>query len=367
MAGRVVLVLALIAAFYNRPMGRAAVVLVVAFVALASSVMFAAVWDEPWHREVVLGADSFGLYDAVNVTPFTTTFKRVRGLAGADTGDAVTADGFYGSTAPLTSSVRPGQAYDDEWTLRFRSGHRYYLFLKRAPAAANAAAASTAAARAAPTESWRIATPTGGQAEVQADGTIIATYRHSLHQARVDAATFELTQTCIFDTLHQTNPCVPEARAFIDAQLAAEPASLLGNPGSADEERFFKQHAALETAYLIGYSADRARLEAFLKSPFFHAQISAVRAFARLDAADRNTNLADFVMDDTRNPLARTFAVQAIRELNARELKDRLSAYLPTASTDEVGLGARISDSRIGTVFPHSLQDALSRLLADWK
>jgi len=260
---------------------RRAFVLIVGFVALASALALAAVWNEPWHREVVLGADSFGLYDTVKVTPFTATFKRIRGLAGADTGDAVTVDGFYGSTTPSSTSVRPGQTYDDEWTLRFRNGRKYYLFLKRASAAQGGGllppGVSPAASGGTASESWRIATPTGGVAEVQADGKVVATYRHSLHQAVVDEATFELTQTCIFDTLHRTKPCVPDVRAFIDEQLAAEPASLLGTPTSADQERFFKQHAALETAYLIGYSADRARLETFLKAPFFHTQISAVR------------------------------------------------------------------------------------------
>ena len=348
-------------------MRRAVFILIVAFVALASALTHAAVWNEPWHRDVVLGADSFGLYDAVNVAPFTATFKRIRGLAGADTGDEVTVDGFYGSTTPSSTSVRPGQTYDDEWTLRFRNGRRYYLLLKRASTAQGGALGGSTAGTARTGESWRIATPTGGLAEVQADGKIVATYRHSLHQAVVDAATFELTQTCIFDTLHRAKPCVPEVRAFIDEQIAAEPASLSGTPSAADQERFFKQHAALETAYLISYSADRARLQTFLQAPFFHTQISAVRALARLDAADRNAMLAAFVMDETRNPLARAFAVLAIRELNATELKDQLAAYLPNASTQEVGLGARISDSRIGTFFPQSLRDAIGRLLAEWK
>ena len=347
-------------------MRRATLGLVVGLLVLAGGVTFAAVWEEPFHREVVLGADSFGLYEPVNITPLTTTFKRIRALAGADTGEAVVVDGFYGSTVPSSTSIRPGQQYDDEWALRFRSDRKYYLFLKRA-SATNGAPTLGGAPVATAGEAWRIATPTGGQAEVRPDGTVVATYRHSLHQAVVDAAIFELTQTCIFDSLHAAKACVPEVRAFIDAQLTAEPASLLGTPSAADQERFFKQHAALETAYLIGYSADRARLETYLKSPFFHTQISAVRALARLDAADRNTMLGDFLMDETRNPLARVFAVQAIRELKAVELKDRLAAYLPNASTERVGLGARVTDSRIGTMFPSSVRDALGRLLADWK
>jgi hypothetical protein len=345
-------------------MRRAGSWLVFAFTVMFSISTFAATWDEPFHRDMVLGADAFGLYETVDVSPFVTTFKRIRALAGADTGDAVTVDGFYGSTTPLTTLQRNGQAYDNEWTLRFRSGARYYLLLQRAKPAADEPAGAAATSSG---ESWRIATPTGGFAELRPDGSVIATYRHTLHQALVDMATYELTQTCVFDTLHHAKPCVAGVRAFIDEQLQLEPASLLGTPTPAESERFFKQHAALETAYLIGYSVDRTRLEAFLKAPYFHAQISAVRALARLDAPDRDTMLADFVADDTRDPLARVFAVDAIRELHAVELKDRLVALLPTASTERVSLGARITDSRIGTFFPTSVQSALTYLLAQWK
>jgi hypothetical protein len=342
----------------------------VSVILLVGVVAHAATWDEPFHREVVLGADSFGLFETVSVTPFTTTFKRIRALAGVDTGETAKVDGFYESAVPATTSTRPGQAYDDEWTLRFRSGRRYYLFLKRAPPAGDGAGALRGAPVGAPDaagESWRIATPTGGLAEVQPDGMVIATYRHSLHQALLDASTFELTQTCIFDALHRARPCSPEVQAFIDAQLANAPASLDGTPSAAERESFFKQHAALETAYLIGQAIESSRLDPFLQSPFFHTQISAVRALARSQGSDRNTRLATFVTDDTRDPLARVFGVAAIREVRALDLKDRLTAYLPSASTQRVGLGAGVSDSRIGTVFPASLRDALAQLLNEWK
>ena len=343
-----------------------ALVLIVLF--LVASIE-AAVWDEPWHKDVVLGADSFGLYDVVNAGIFTTTFARVRTLAGMATDETVTVDGFYGSTTPATMMTRPGQNYDDEWTLRFRGGRKYYLLLKRAaaPDAPGFLRPPSPDQPAATGPTWRIATPTAGFAEVRPDGTIVATYRHTLHQAVIDATTFELTQTCIFDSLHPGRPCAPEVRAFIDTQLNAVPASLLGTPSADETTNFFKQHAALETAYLTSYSTDRARLKTFLQSPFFHTQISAVRALARLNAPERNTMLAEFVADDTRNPLARVCAVEMLRELKAVDVKDKLTAYLPGAPTAQVTMGASVSDSRIGTRFPSSVKSALERLLAEWK
>jgi len=77
--------------------------------------------------------------------------------------------------------------------------------------------------------------------------------------------------------------------------------------------------------------------------------------------------LMAFVTDDTRDLLARVFAVQMIREIDARELKAQIEEYLPKASQQPVGLGVRVTDSRIGTSFPDSLRDALNRLLAAWK
>ena len=327
----------------------------VAFLAVAVSMAllspaFAAVWDEPWHREVVSRAHTLGLYDVVTASPTKTIFKRVKTLAGANTGEAVEVDGLY-ATIPLATSSRGGGRPDDELALRFGLGRRYYLFLQKAQSGG----------------AWRIATPTTGFAELRADGMVVATFRHSLHKAVVDTATYELTQTCIFTALHNTGRCQDEVYQFINAQVALEPAGAGTGASTEEQARFFSQHAALETAYLIGYSVNRDALTKFLAAPFFHTQISAVRALAKADPKDRNSMLMAFVTDDTRNLLARVFAVQMIREIDARDLKAQIEEYRPKASQEPVGLGARITDSRIGTDFPDSLRDALDRLLATWK
>src|SRR5688572_25079911 len=109
----------------RRLMNRVVSAILVSAILLVGAVTHAATWDEPFHRDVVRAADSFGLFETVSATPFTTTFKRIRMLTGVDTGESVNVDGFYESIAPATTSTRPGQTYDDEWTLRFRSGRRY--------------------------------------------------------------------------------------------------------------------------------------------------------------------------------------------------------------------------------------------------
>jgi len=310
---------------------------------------FGAVWDEPWHKEVVAGADSFGLFEVVSTTPFRTVFKKVRSLAGAATGDSLEVDGFYNGSPLSTSSVNGG--FDDEWALHFDAGKSYYLFLKKAPSGGT----------------WRIATPSAGYALIGTDGKVVATYRISLHLAVVDPKIYELTQTCIFLRLHGQEKCLPEVYKLIDEQAAIAPPVMIGNLAAGQLERFFMQHVALETAYLVGYPIPLDTLTKFLLNSSFHVQISGVRAIAASNVKDRNQALLMFVMDEKKNPVARIVAVRMIRELNARELKDKLIAYFPDASIEPAGLEINIMDSRVGTVFPSSVRDALTQLLSEWK
>jgi len=229
-------------------------------------------------------------------------------------------------------------------------GARYYLFLKKAPAGSR----------------WRIASPTTGFAKVGVDAKVIATFRISLHQAAVDSNTYELTQICIFKKLHGEE-CSADLYRYILTQLSLEPPVMSQNATPEQADRFFNQHAALETSYLIGYSVDRETLSKFLRGSDFHTQISAVRALRSSDSRERNAMLMAFVVDDTRDLLARVMAVQMIREVVARELMDSITAYIPKASTEPVNLGMDIMDPRIGTRFPESLKDALEKLVADWK
>src|SRR6187399_3138177 len=147
------------------------------FLCLAFSMpAFATTWNEPWHKDVVSKADSFGLYEVVSTTSRHAVFKKVQTLAGIATGESVEVDGFYGLSVTTTSSFSPG--VDGDWESTFRSGSRYYLFLKKAPTG----------------NTWGIATPSTGFASISPEGKVMATYRISLHQAFVDPKIYELTQ-----------------------------------------------------------------------------------------------------------------------------------------------------------------------------
>ena len=313
-----------------------------------SSSAQAATWDEPWHRDVVAKADAFGLYEVVGASPAGFVLKSVRHLAGSETGTNVVVDGYYAGELLSSSSVNGVKTAGSAVTLK-GAGTRYYLFLKRAPSGST----------------WQLATQTSGFAEVRSDGKVAATFRISIHQALVDSRTYELTQTCIFRNLHGEQ-CPPEVSAFIQTQLSAAPGSLASDAAPDEVDRFFTQHAALETAYLTASSVDLATLAKFLKDPLSHTQISAVRALSASVSKERNATLIAFVTDDSRNMLARVFAVQMLREVGARELKNEITAYVPNAPTTGVGLGIDIMDPRIGTPFPGSLKLALEALVREW-
>src|SRR4029079_17725945 len=161
------------------------------------------------------------------------------------------------------------------------------------------------------------------------NGLVVATYRISVHQAEIDAPSYELTQICIFRRLHGQEKCSPEAYKYIDDQLALSPAPMGPNSSNADGERFYHQHAALETAYMVGYPVSIETLSKFLADSVVHTQISAVRALAVTATTERNAKLLVFVKDKSRTSIARVFAVLMLQENNARELKAQVAAYLP--------------------------------------
>jgi hypothetical protein len=330
--------------------GRPAVIvlLLLGYLLCFATIGYSTTWDEPWHKQVVAAADNFGLYEVVSSSPERAVFKTIRQLAGIDSGSQVEIVGFNG--AKLVSSSTVNGRPTGEFSLGFSKTGRYYLFLQKSKSG----------------NTWTIATPTTGYAEVQSNGLVAATYRISMHQAEIDAASYELTQICIFRKLHGQEKCSPETYKFIDDQLALPPGPLGPNSSKTDGERFFHQHAALETAYIAGYPVPLETLSKFLADSVVHTQISAVRALAATPTRERNAKLLGFVMDKSRTSIARVFAVLMLRENNARELKDQVAAYLPQAPADETGLGMNIMDPRVGTSFPGSVKSALQELLTTW-
>jgi hypothetical protein len=294
----------------------------------------ATTWDEPWHREVVSVATSFGLYEIEKSGPDSVTLKLLKHIAGEDTGSLVKVNSFY--ALRLTS-------HSGEHGPKFRlpAGKKAYFFLKRAGGA------------------WAIATPTAGYAALGTDGTVLATFRISVHQAVLDATLYEDLQRCIFMVLHGERSCDSHISAFINMELAKPVEGPAGESTGGTREGFFRQHAALETVGFIRHALSDVTLERFLSKPDVHVQISALRALAASSRTDKAERLMRFVEDDKASLTARIMAALMLKEIGAREMKQRLMDYAVNASEEEVGLGIALMDPRVGTNFPSTLKRAV--------
>lgn len=291
-------------------------------------------WDEPWHREVVSQATSFGLYRIEKNGPDTVTLKRVRHIAGDETAPTVELNAFYA----LRVTSKTGNQ-----VARFElpADKEAYFHLKRTDSG------------------WAIATPSAGYANFHASGKVLATYRISAHQALIEPQLYEDTQRCIFNVLHGAPRCDQAVIDFIDAEVAKPVEGLEADSTLDTLGGFFRQHAALETASLIGYTLPAQTLERFLAKPDTHVQMAALRALAASANNDNAERLMRFVEDEQATLNARTLAALLLADMGARQMKQRLQDYAPRASTEETGLGIKIMDQRIGTNFPHTLKDAV--------
>lgn len=295
----------------------------------------ATTWDEPWHREVVAQATSFGLYEVEQSAPDSVVLKRIKHIAGTDPGATVRLESFY--------ALRLGSLSADHGPeFRFKPGSRAYFHLKQAG------------------DAWAIATPTAGHAGVGSDGKVYATYRISVHQALVDPALYEDTQRCIFEVLHGAKACDPKIAAFVSAELDRPVGSIVGGESAQGRAGFFRQHVALETAAFTHQAIPADTLERFLAKPDPHVQMSALRALAAGPRADKAERLMRFVEDEQATDPARAMAAILLKEIGAREMKQRLLDYAPRAGEGEAGLGIALMDPRIGTRFPQTPKEAVT-------
>lgn len=313
----------------------------VATLCLLSPVGFAMAtsWDEPWQDEVIRKADSFGLYEIKSVSGRKATVHTVRMLAGTPTPDVFVIDGYY--DLKLTSS---SGGHDDELGIGLEPGTRAYLWPKHTA------------------KGWQLPTPMAGISAEMPPQQVAATYRASFHQAVQSAAAFERVQTCIFKKLHGGACDVAPLAEDLAAPLKLAPASLSERSSEADQKLFFRQHVALESAYLLKRPLPLATIEPFLKNDFFHQQISAVRALSVSNDPGRDERIVRFVKDDTRIGCARAMAIMLAIEQRNEAVMAKLRSYKPVDPETETILPINIMDPRIGTTFPDTLGKALAEL-----
>ena len=125
------------------------------------------------------------------------------------------------------------------------------------------------------------------------------------------------------------------------------------------------QHAALETAALIGATVDQADLGRFLGSSFFHVQMSAISYLAAISQPDKMKAVALYVCDVKTSDMARALGLLFLEKMDGRNQADIINMCRLSLPKTSIMLGP-LMDPRIGTSFPNSPRDGAERLLKLW-
>lgn len=304
---------------------------------LSSRPVTALTWDEPWHEQVVKQADAFVLGKIIaSDARKGATVRVLQSLGGAPLAGTVRITGFYLLDVCSSSGGHGPEFY-------FGKADTCYFFLKK-----NASG------------DYSMATPTTGFAAVSG-GRVVATYRHSYHQALVPPAVYEPTMTAIFRHYHGQDYNAAPIDALVARYLALPPAAL----DEAGQSTFFLQHIALETLYHLGRPVPPALVLPFLRdTKNFHAQVSAARALSASHTPEAQQLLLALLRDPITGNFTKTVAVHALAAAGAgAALKPALQELVATASTQANGFGGNIMDPRVCTHFP-SVKTALEQLVS---
>ncbi|MGM9481623.1 hypothetical protein ACS5PN_10620 [Roseateles sp. NT4] len=317
-------------------------ILAATFAAVLSMPTWANTWDEPWQETVAARATSFGLFKVEKVKGTTATAVLTRHLAGEPTPSAVDIGGY--------SQLNVTSASSDHWELWLKPGKSYYLYLVKGEKG-----------------SWQLLTPSAGTDLLRDNGLVEASYRISMHKALLPVPIYEMTQACIFQRLHAQACNVEPVQRFIDQQLAGEPANPDAAKDQAELDRFFMQHAAMETAAALQYAPAGMDLGKYIGTPAMHVQFSALKLLAATQKESAPQQLATFFCAGKAEPMSRAYALLLLQTQRMVSAAPTLQACLQTLPGDGQYALTPVMDPRIGTRFPYNLKSSAEKLLAEWQ
>jgi hypothetical protein len=246
--------------------------------------------------------------------------------------DELLIDDFY--TLNMTSSSGHGVHFN------FEKGEKLYFFLKKNDKG-----------------NYSLPTPTSGFANLNVENNVVATYRHSYHQALVPKDVYEFTYKNIWSHFKKGKFDVDSITAFIQHQLNQPPAGF-------EEDQvalFFLQHVALETAYLLGIKPSFTLIEKFALSDNFHSRISALQLLGNLNTKESKELLLSTMKNELCGNFEQVIAIWALKRINDPSYIKKLKALSDQASDEMTGFGGNIMDPRVGTRFP-SPKEAIEAL-----
>lgn len=289
-------------------------------------------WNEPWQKEIIQKSDYLVLGEVLDADNKAVKVKVIKGFGDNKTADEITIDGFFLLT--LTSSSGRGVHFNLE------AGKKYYLFLKKND-----------------TGNYSLPTPTSGYAYVDDEQNVIATYRHSYHQALVSQDIYELTYQNIWSYYKKKKYNPAEITAFINTHLEIKPSGL------EEEEinEFFLQHAALETAYLLDLSPDFKKVDKFTSCENFHLRVSALQLLGNNRTSDSKELLLKSIKSEHHSDFEKVIAIWSLERIGDKAYISKLKKMQNELSDEDGGFGGNIMDPRVGTYFP-SPRGAVSSL-----
>lgn len=294
----------------------------------------ATTWDEPWQDKVILQADYFVLGKIETVDKEKgLTIGIIKSLSDQPLVGTIQITAFY--LLDLCSSSGEGVTFD------LPTADSCYFFLRKDEKG-----------------QYCIATPTAGFAYVS-NGKVVATYRHSYHQALIAPDIYEKTMTAIFNNYHKLPYDTAFINSYVNKYINLQPAGF-----SEDElPTFFQQHAALECIYHLKLKVDEKLVVKFLNDTAnFHNQVSAARALSASTNPDAVEHLLNVISDRSRNDFVKVMCIWSLEEIKPGNLKPKLKSLENSASNKENGFGGNIMDPRICTHVP-TVKSALNELI----
>nr|WP_294906144.1 hypothetical protein [uncultured Lacibacter sp.] len=295
---------------------------------------FALTWDEPWHEKVVKESDAFFLGKVVRSEGGAAVYVQVlKNISGRKLPAEIKISDFY----LLKICSRSG---DDGIQFRLDGVDSCYFFLKIS------------------NDTFKLATPTSGFAPV-INGKVVATYRHSYHQASVPIELYEQSQSAIFNAYHGKTYDVNWVNEFIKIELSKRPAGF----EKAEIQDFFNQHVALELIYHLKLSEYFTLLQPFINhEENRHNQISAARALKWHSQQEINQMLLKIIKSDSEDDFLKVICVWSLQETKTKKMQDELKSFVEKASEGDSGFGGNIMDNRVCTHMP-TVKDAISELI----
>ena len=293
------------------------------FVILTTISGYATTWDEPWQKEIIEKSDYFVYGTVINASDSLVIVEIDKSFGNLEIAKIITIDNFF-----MLHLCSMSGGHGPEFI--FKKGEKGYFFLKKGN-----------------NGNFQIPTPTSGFDRIVGN-KVYATYRHTYHQAAISPKLYEFTYKEIWNKFHKGKFEKEKILKFINEQVSKNSAGF----EDKEIELFFKQHVALETAYLLGIKIDFNILKKFSESNNFHSQISALRAMGNLNNNEVKKYLIDYLKDKNKDNFTKVIAIWSLWKIKDSEVKKQLSELKEHLSDEEIGFERNIMDPRVCTHFP---------------